>query len=465
MKYYLILIHILFIFQSFSQESIITGLILNQDNVPIEGVNITIDENIGTTSDKNGFYKLILTANKKHELIFTHISYEKIKIPIEVLDQEVFEFNPVLSEKFEQISEVIINSNSRLKINSVLNLSPEKLRNIKGIQPGIENILKTLPGVSINNEMSSQYSVRGGNFDENLIYVNGIEIYRPLLIRAGQQEGLSFINSEMTENVKFSSGGFEAKYGDKMSSVLDIKYRVPKNNDIKIKTNLLGASLVMDNVFSESKITNLLGIRYRDNSLLVNSKETNSNFRPSFFDIQNFLNLNISPKLNIGSILNYSKNSYNFKPLNRQTNFGTLEEPIALVIFYQGEEKDNYASYFNSIFIDYELKPSTTLNLTSSFYNANEKEYYDILAQYNLAEVNTNIGSEELGEIEFSQGVGSQLNHARNDLNAQIFNIESKIKFIRNKNEFNFSLKYSDLTIFFKMRKAFFFLNFLNKKN
>jgi len=444
MKYYLILIHILFIFQSFSQESIITGLILNQDNVPIEGVNITIDENIGTTSDKNGFYKLILTANKKHELIFTHISYEKIKIPIEVLDKEVFEFNPVLSEKFEQISEVIINSNSRLKINSVLNLSPEKLRNIKGIQPGIENILKTLPGVSINNEMSSQYSVRGGNFDENLIYVNGIEIYRPLLIRAGQQEGLSFINSEMTENVKFSSGGFEAKYGDKMSSVLDIKYRVPKNNDLKIKTNLLGASLVMDNVFSDSKITNLLGIRYRDNSLLVNSKETNSNFRPSFFDIQNFLNLNISPKLNIGSILNYSKNSYNFKPLNRQTNFGTLEEPIALVIFYQGEEKDNYASYFNSIFIDYELKPSTTLNLTSSFYNANEKEYYDILAQYNLAEVNTNIGSEELGEIEFSQGVGSQLNHARNDLNAQIFNIESKIKFIRNKNEFNFSLKYSD---------------------
>ena len=237
MKYYLILIHILFIFQSFSQESIITGLILNQDNVPIEGVNITIDENIGTTSDKNGFYKLILTANKKHELIFTHISYEKIKIPIEVLDKEVFEFNPVLSEKFEQISEVIINSNSRLKINSVLNLSPEKLRNIKGIQPGIENILKTLPGVSIKNEMSSQYSVRGGNFDENLIYVNGIEIYRPLLIRAGQQEGLSFINSEMTKNVKFSSGGFEAKYGDKMSSVLDIKYRVPKNNDLKIKTN------------------------------------------------------------------------------------------------------------------------------------------------------------------------------------------------------------------------------------
>ena len=172
-------------------------------------------------------------------------------------------------------------------------------------------------------------------------------------------------------------------------------------------------------------------------------KETVSNFTPSFLDIQNSLNFNIGTKLKIGSILNYSRNSYNFKPVNRQTNFGTIEDPLALVIFYQGDEKDNYISYFNSIFLDYELNNSTNLNLTSSFYNSNEKEYYDILAQYNLAEVNTNIGSEDLGEIEFSQGVGSQLNHARNNLNAQIFNIDSKIKYIKNKNEFNLSLKYT----------------------
>ena len=427
----------------FSQESVITGLILNQDNLPVENVNISAKDNIGTTSDINGYYKIKLIPNKTHELIFTHINYEKIKLSIELENNEVFEFNPLLSQKFEQISEIVIKGNSRDQIKSILNLSPEKLRNIKGVQPGIENILKTLPGVSINNEMSSQYSVRGGNYDENLIYVNGIEIYRPLLVRSGQQEGLSFVNSEMTENVKFSSGGFESKYGDKMSSVLDIRYRVPKKNDFKINTSLLGASIISDNIFRDGKITNMLGVRYRNNSLLVNSKETVSNFTPSFLDIQNSLNIKLSKKLNIGSILNYSRNSYNFKPVNRQTNFGTIQDPLALVIFYQGEEKDNYTSYFNSVYIDYKLNSTTEINLTSSFYNSNEKEYYDILAQYNLAEVNTNIGSEDLGEIEFSQGVGSQLNHARNNLNAQIFNIDSKIKYIKNKNEFNLSLKYS----------------------
>jgi len=429
-------------YNSFSQKSTLTGLILNQKNEPIEGVNI-ISSKEGTTTDQNGFYKFIIDSNEDVTITFSHINYKKTKIIINLIQNEVLEFNPVLSEYFEQISEIIINSNSRSDIKSILNLSPKKLRDVKGIMPGIENILKTLPGVSLNNEMSSQYSVRGGNFDENLIYVNGVEIFRPLLVRSGQQEGLSFVNSEMTDNVKFSAGGFESKYGDKMSSVLDIRYRVPKKNDFKINTSLLGASIISDNIFRDGKITNMLGVRYRNNSLLVNSKETVSNFTPSFLDIQNSLNFNIGNKLKIGSILNYSRNSYNFKPLNRQTNFGTIEDPLALVIFYQGDEKDNYISYFNSIFLDYELNNSTNLNLTSSFYNSNEKEYYDILAQYNLAEVNTNIGSEDLGEIEFSQGVGSQLNHARNNLNAQIFNIDSKIKYIKNKNEFNLSLKYT----------------------
>lgn len=429
-------------YNSFSQKSTLTGLILNQKNEPIEGVNI-ISSKEGTTTDQNGFYKFIIDSNEDVTITFSHINYKKTKIIINLIQNEVLEFNPVLSEYFEQISEIIINSNSRSDIKSILNLSPKKLRDVKGIMPGIENILKTLPGVSLNNEMSSQYSVRGGNFDENLIYVNGVEIFRPLLVRSGQQEGLSFVNSEMTENVKFSAGGFESKYGDKMSSVLDIRYRIPKKNDFKINTSLLGASIISDNIFRDGKITNMLGVRYRNNSLLVNSKETVSNFTPSFLDIQNSLNFNIGNKLKIGSILNYSRNSYNFKPVNRQTNFGTIEDPLALVIFYQGDEKDNYISYFNSIFLDYELNNSTNLNLTSSFYNSNEKEYYDILAQYNLAEVNTNIGSEDLGEIEFSQGVGSQLNHARNNLNAQIFNIDSKIKYIKNKNEFNLSLKYT----------------------
>ena len=423
----------------FSQEGILTGLILNEENFPIKDVNIQFGEK-GSISDINGYYKIEVESGKKINVTFTHLNHKALQITVNLSKNEILEFNPILSTKFEQISEVVLNTTRREDLKSIQNISPEKLRDIKGVQPGVENILKTLPGVSINNEMSTQYSVRGGNFDENLVYVNGIEIYRPFLIRSGQQEGLSFVNSEMTDDIKFSSGGFEAIYGDKMSSVLDIKYKKPDSNQYKINTSLLGGSFTSEKISKNKSISNILGLRYRDNSLLVNSKETNSNFKPSFFDLQNHLSLIINPKLRLSSLTNFSLNRYNFKPLNRQTNFGTLDDPLALIIFYDGEEKDRYATFFNSISVDYKPNQRDTYTINSSFYNTTEKEYFDILAQYNLAEVNTNIGSEDLGEVEFSQGVGSQLNHARNDLNAQIFNIESKLKLIRKKNEFNFSL-------------------------
>ena len=442
MKNFVLILLCLVYSSFFSQEGVITGLILDEENFPIKDVNIQFDDK-GSISDVDGYYKIEVESGKNINIVFTHINHKRLQITVNLSKNETLEFNPVLSTKFEQISEVVLNTIRREDLKSIQNIPPEKLRDIKGVQPGIENILKTLPGVSINNEMSTQYSVRGGNFDENLVYVNGIEIYRPFLIRSGQQEGLSFVNSEMTDDIKFSSGGFEAKYGDKMSSVLDIKYKSPDSNQYRINTSFLGGSFTSENVSKDKNISNILGLRYRDNSLLVNSKETNSNFKPSFFDLQNHLRLSINPRLSISTLTNFSLNRYNFKPLNRQTNFGTLDDPLALIIFYEGEEKDRYTTFFNSISVDYKPNQRDTYTINSSFYNTTEKEYFDILAQYNLAEVNTNIGSEDLGEVEFSQGVGSQLNHARNDLNAQIFNIESKLKLIRKKNEFNFSFKFT----------------------
>ncbi len=442
MKNFVLILFCLVSSYFFSQDAVITGLILDEENFPIKDANIQFD-NKGTISDMNGYYKIEVPSEKNINVVFTHINHKRLQITVNLSKNEILEFNPVLSTNIEQISEVILNTTRREDLKSIQNISPAKLRDIKGVQPGIENILKTLPGVSINNEMSTQYSVRGGNFDENLVYVNGIEIYRPFLIRSGQQEGLSFVNSEMTDDIKFSSGGFEAIYGDKMSSVLDIKYKSPESNQHKINTSFLGGSFTSENVSKDKNISNILGLRYRDNSLLVNSKETNSNFKPSFFDLQNHLRLAINPRLSISTLTNFSLNRYNFKPLNRQTNFGTLDDPLALIIFYDGEEKDRYTTFFNSISVNYTPNQRDTYTINSSFYNTTEKEYFDILAQYNLAEVNTNIGSQDLGEVEFSQGVGSQLNHARNDLNAQIFNIESKLKLIRKKNEFNFSLKFT----------------------
>ena len=436
----------LFIYFAFSilhcQEAVLTGLILDDQNLPIKDVNIQFNDK-GSTSDINGYYKIAVESNKTIDVIFSHINHKQLKISLELSENEVLEFNPILNTKFEQISEVILNSTTRSELKSILNISPEKLRNIKGIQPGIENIMKTLPGVSINNEMSTQYSVRGGNFDENLVYVNGIEIYRPFLIRSGQQEGLSFINSEMIDDIKFSSGGFEAIYGDKMSSILDIKYKSPTSNQYRFNSSLLGGSLTSENISKNNKISNILGVRYRDNSLLVNSKETKSNFKPSFFDLQNFLKININSKIDVSSIINFSVNNYNFKPINRQTNFGTLDDPLALIIFYNGEEKDKYSTFFNSFSVNFKPNQLDTYSLISSFYNTNEKEYFDILAQYRLGEVNTNIGDDDLGEVEFSEGIGSQLNHARNDLDALITNIEHKGNYNIEGNNFEWSLKYT----------------------
>ena len=246
----------------FSQDAIITGLILDEKNFPIKDVNIQFD-NKGSISNVDGYYKIGVESGKNINIVFTHINHKRLQITVNLSKNEILEFNPVLSTKFEQISEVILNTTRREDLKSIQNIPPEKLRGIKGVQPGIENILKTLPGVSINNEMSTQYSVRGGNFDENLVYVNGIEIYRPFLIRSGQQEGLSFVNSEMTDDIKFSSGGFEAKYGDKMSSVLDIKYKSPETNQYRINTSFLGGSFTSENVSKDKNISNLSEKNFR----------------------------------------------------------------------------------------------------------------------------------------------------------------------------------------------------------
>ena len=274
--------------------------------------------------------------------------------------------------------------------------------------------------------MSTSYAVRGGNYDENLVYVNEIEVYRPFLIRSGQQEGLSFTNTDMVENVDFSAGGFQSKYGDKMSSVLDITYRNPKKFAAGIEASLLGGSVSVEGVSKNQKWSNITGIRYRNNALLVNSQETETNYRPSFADIQTMFNFNPSTKWQFSFLGNISQNKYNYQPFTRQTNFGTIDEPIALLVFYEGQEKDEYTTYFGAFKSVYQYNDKNKLKFIASAYHTQEQEYYDILAQYRLGEVDSNIGSETFGDVVFTRGIGSQLNHARNNLDALIFNAEVK---------------------------------------
>ena len=432
--------------QSFAQNAEIMGVILDDSNNPIENINV-ISNLSGTTTNSNGFYSISVPSNQDISIEFTHINYKKISLKFNLNEDEIFEFNPIMDESIEQIATIVLNSRSRDNFSGVSNINPEVIRKIRGAQPGVENLLKTLPGVNISNELSTQYSVRGGNFDENLVYVNDVEVYRPFLVRSGQQEGLSFVNTDLIKSVKFSSGGFQSKYGDKMSSVLDIKYRKPVKNKLSSNLNLLGSRISSDLISDNSKITNILGFRYRDNSLLVQSRETKTNYKPSFIDFQNLFTYTVSDKIELSFLSNISINNYNYKPKTRQTNFGTLEDPTALIVYYDGQEKDKYKTFFSSLTAKINLRKNLILKVIASTFNTVEKEYFDILAQYNLGEVNSSIGDENLGEVEFSEGIGAQLNHARNSLDALIFNIENKLYYKIDNNNLEFSLKYSSENI------------------
>ena len=421
-----LLLGLLFSALSFSQSSIIRGVILDETNEPIEGVNIKASSGDGAATNQNGFYELRIPSDVEVTVEFTHLGHSRIVQKFQLKNGQEIEFNPVMKIEAEQIAEVVISTNTRQNDDGVVNIDPKTLRTIKGAQPGIENILKTLPGVNISNELSTQYSVRGGNFDENLVYVNEIEVYRPFLIRSGNQEGLSFVNTDLVSNVDFSAGGFQAKYGDKLSSVLDITYRNPVAFGMRADLSLLGGSVAAEAVSKDGKFSGIAGVRYRDNSLILNSLETEGNVEPVFADAQTYLTYRFSDKFHLNFLGNISLNQYNFQPENRQTNFGTLQEPVALLVFYDGNEEDQYQTYFGALKANYFVNDNLTLKFIGSAYHTLEQEYFDIFAQYRLGEVNTNIGDENLGEVEFSEGIGSQLTHARNDLDAFIVNAEHR---------------------------------------
>jgi hypothetical protein len=435
---------VLFFFISvaaFAQTARIKGVILDENNQPVEDADISY-KNTSATSNKNGFYILTVPANQKITIIFSHLSNKSASLDIELKPNEDFEFNPVLSKKIEMIGVVEIYDN-RKRIEGITNISPRDIKLIPGANAGVENLLKTLPGVNNNSDLSSGYNVRGGNYDENLVYVNEVEVYRPFLIRSGQQEGLSFTNTDMIQNVDFSAGGFQAKYGDKLSSVLDITYRRPKSFGASLEASLLGGSLMVETASKNQKWAAITGVRYRDNSLLVNSQETETNFRPTFADIQTNVTFNPNNKWEWSFLGNISQNRYNYEPLTRQTNFGTIDDPKALLVFYEGQEKDRYETYFGALKTTYKASEDFTLKFIASAYLTQEQEYFDIKADYSFGELDTNIGSGSLGNIVYTQEIGSQLNHARNDLDALIVNAEVKGFHNIKENKIEWGFKYT----------------------
>ncbi|MEL1242331.1 TonB-dependent receptor [Flavobacterium flavipallidum] len=428
-------------FSAFAQLAKVKGIVFDAKNNPVSNVTISFSGH-STQSDAKGSYSIKVPVNKKINLLFSHLTYKKAIISLFLKNSSDYELNLVLNEFEEQMGEIIISKDKKVQIQGVTAISADVVKKLPGANAGIENVLKTVAGVNSNNEMSTQYSVRGGNYDENLVYVNEVEIYRPFLIRSGQQEGLSFTNTDLVQNINFSAGGFQAKYGDKLSSVLDITYRKPTQFGASFEASLLGGSVAVDAVSKNNKWTSVTGVRYRNNSLLVNSQDTQTNYKPTFVDVQTNINFKASDKWEWSFLGNISKNKYNYQPLIRNTKFGTIDKPMQLTVYYEGQEKDEYATYLGALKTTYQVSDKLKFKFINSVFHTLEQEHFDILAQYLLTENTTTIGSDTYDSSN-ANGIGTQLNHARNDLDALIVNSEIKGFYDWAKNNLEFGVKYT----------------------
>ena len=392
------------------------GYVNDADKRPIELATVSVKgKAIGTTTNKNGFYELQLNDKDSVMLFVSCVGYKPFVKKI-LPDFKLAQFNITLQADARELSTVEVKARRLQSTTSEL-IDVSQWRMLPDASGGnIESLISTLPGVHSTNELSSQYSVRGGSYDENSVYVNGIEIYRPLLIRAGQQEGLSFINPDMVESVSFSAGGFAPKYGDKMSSVLDITYKRPQAFEGSVSAGLLGASAYVGS--SNDKFSQMHGIRYKSNSYLLGTLDTKGQYDPSFLDYQTYLTYAINPKLELSFLGNISQNKYRFIPEEQETSFGTLSTPLQLKVYFDGQEADVFNTETGALTLTYKPSSNLKLKFSASAFNTNEEETYDIAGQYWLYELSTN--GEGKSEPSNTVGIGSYLQHARNQLDATV---------------------------------------------
>ena len=397
-------------------------LILAQDSLDVHLKGRVIDEEqeavpfcivrlegqpIGTTADINGQYKLDFNTADSVTVVYSMMGYETKK---RVLKKPMgnLNLNVTLKSSGMDMQEVTV-ANTRRQMGSTQELNTKDMKRMPSTTGNaVEEMVATQAGVSSHNELSSQYNVRGGSFDENCLYINGVEIYRPLLISSGQQEGLSVINSDMVEKVNFSAGGFEARYGDRMSSVLDITYARPTHAEGSVQASLLGTNVYAG--YGNKKFSFSNGVRYKTNQYMLGSLETNGEYRPKFLDYQAYLSWTPNKQWSVDLIGYVSKNNYDFTPKDRETKFGTMDDVKSFKVYFDGKEKDLFRTLFATMKLTRKIKQNGTLSFAASTFGTKEQETYDIQGQYWLNETN---GDEQLG-------VGSYMEHARNFLNSNM---------------------------------------------
>lgn len=340
----------------------------------------------------------------------------------------------------KEIEAIVFQKKGSRKVTDITStkISAKDAQQVASLSGGIESVLKTLPSVNSNTELSSQYMVRGGNYDENLIYINDIEIYRPFLIRNSLQEGMSIINPDMVSVVNFSAGGFEAKYGDKMSSALNIYYRQPERTELSGEASLIGGRLSVGAASKNKKFSGLVSGRYRNTNLVLKTLNEDTDFNPKYMDVQSYLNYDFNPKWKLSFIGYYAKNDYEMVPRTKDVDFGTLQRPVRLSVYYSGREDDRYRNMMGTASLNYKPSKNWHFTLDNFAYQNREREYYSIASGYNLQ-----VFDPVTGEPVTNYDQGGQIDHARNDLFVKTFGSQLKARFSPNPNtDFEAGIKF-----------------------
>lgn len=409
-------------FLGLTQNATIKGMLVDELGIRVADANIVVEgTEIKSFTDKNGKFDFFVPANTPVTLVFSHITYKKKKLTYLLSEGQVKVIYPVF--KYRVLPEFTV-------MTKRTDETIETLINIKGVEiPSIGNFESRLGsemGVTMNNELSSGYNVRGGNFEENLIYVNGIEIYRPFLASSGQQEGLSFINSNMVEDIQFSAGGFQARYGDKLSSVLDVTYKKPTETGGSVTLSMLGANLHFEGISENFLWTHVTAARFQSNRYVFGALDTKGEYQPLFGDLQTYLTYTPSEHWEHSFLGNFALNRYQVVPQNRETSFGSINQALRFTVFFDGSELTQYQTFTGAFSSKYTPNDSTELKFIASAFNTYQEEIFDVEGQYFLDELERDPGKENFGDVAFNLGVGGFLRHARNTLDATVTTIAHK---------------------------------------
>ena len=428
------------------QQAVVSGTITDESGQPLNAVNIQINgSTVGVSSDAAGSYKIDIPTGKDIELIYSHVGYSNEIKALNLKVGESVTFDVVLKETTEVLTGVQIKGerDGREEV-SITKIKPKSLESLPTAFGDFNKVLTTLPGVVSNNELSSTYSVRGGSFDENLIYVNDIPVYRPFLISNGQQEGLSFVNSNLVKEIEFSAGGWQPKYGDRLSSVLNVDYKTPEKFGASATLGLLGGMAHIEGATRSGKLTYVTGVRHKSAQYLLNTLETQGEYLPKFTDLQAYVNYTIDDRTDVGILTSYARNRYYVEPVSRETEFGTFDRSFRLFVGFIGKEILEYDTYQGGVKINRRLTDNLTSTLIASGVYAFEREYTDVEGGYRLCDVDKNLGSDTFNECVYVRGIGSNYDYGRNNLQANIINLENRnVLVLDNNNTVEFGLGYS----------------------